>query len=224
VGGRLFIGNLSQQTREADLRAGFATKDLELTQVTMVNDPDTGRPRGFAFVELATEAALALAVTRMDRHEIHGRAISVRLAERRALRYPPAAGHLARPRTEVLIVEDDQDVRESVRSALFAGGYSIISAANGRQALEFLRTGACNPAVVLLDLMMPIMDGRGFMAELRQMPIFASVKVILTSALGDIDKDAAALGASAILRKPFGIDDLTAMVAKYSGERALEGQ
>jgi len=215
MGVRLFIGNLSQRTNEEDLRVGFAARDFAISQVTMVKDPDTGRPRGFAFVDLTTESALAQAIVSMDRYEIHGRAISVRQAERPKMRYKPSpqAARATTPRTEVLLVEDDHDVREAERSALFAAGYGIAAAANGREALDLLQKGGSHPAVILLDMMMPVMDGRSFMAELRSLPIFATVKVILTSALGDRDRDAAALGAHAILRKPFGIDELTALVA-----------
>jgi two-component system response regulator MprA len=113
----------------------------------------------------------------------------------------------------VLVVEDDPDVREATSTALVEAGYSVVAASSGRAAIDQLMAGSCRPTTILLDLTMPIMDGREFMTELQRLPALSSVGVVLTSGQDDLGEVAAALGAGGYLRKPIGLDQLTQMVA-----------
>jgi len=84
----------------------------------------------------------------------------------------------------VLVVEDDRDVRESLVAVLEDAGYRVMSAADGRAALDLLRAGP-RPAVILLDLMMPVMDGFEFRAEQVRDPSLADVPGGIRSSWAD---------------------------------------
>lgn len=83
MGKRLYIGNLSYSITEADLKDAFMAEGHEVTEVKMVMDRDTGRPRGFAFVEMATDAGAAHAMASLNGRDLQGRAISVSEARER---------------------------------------------------------------------------------------------------------------------------------------------
>ena len=93
---------------------------------------------------------------------------------------PPTVEARAR-QSKILVVEDDDDIRDSIKELLEEEGYSIDTAANGQQALARIR-GAGVPQLILLDLMMPVMDGWQFQRELRQDPECAQIPVIVISA------------------------------------------
>ena len=84
---------------------------------------------------------------------------------------------------EIFIVDDDNDVRNALAELLEAEGFSVDGAPNGREALARLR-GGVHPAVILLDLMMPGMDGWDFRHEQMRDPDLASVPVVIVSAAG----------------------------------------
>jgi CheY-like chemotaxis protein len=102
----------------------------------------------------------------------------------------------------VLVVEDDFDIRESLVDLLEDDGMEAVSAKDGRDGLLALRM---NPDVrlILLDLSMPMMDGRAFRAEQLADPALASIPVVVLSAEPDIASAAAELGAAFALPKPF---------------------
>jgi CheY-like chemotaxis protein len=117
----------------------------------------------------------------------------------------------------VLIVEDDFASREAVASLLRAEGYQTAEAADGRAALAYLR-GHPAPSLVLLDLMMPVMDGWQFLAERRRDAGLAAVPVVVFTAAGGIDAAAVrALGAEGVLHKPADVGDVLAAVRRHSG-------
>jgi CheY-like chemotaxis protein len=114
-----------------------------------------------------------------------------------------------------LIVEDDADTREALALVLEVGGLTVTAAADGRQALDYLRSHQ-PPAFVLLDLMMPGMDGWEFLAQKRRDPVLAAVPVVIVTAAADLGPDAArALGAEAVVHKPADPKDLLAAVGHY---------
>src|SRR4051794_37746057 len=88
------------------------------------------------------------------------------------------------PNKLVLLVEDNDATREAVSLILESDGYQVMTAANGRKALDRLRGGA-RPDLILLDLMMPVMDGWQFRAEQRRDQVLADIPVIVCSAAGD---------------------------------------
>src|SRR5689334_16886770 len=102
------------------------------------------------------------------------------------------------PRQRILIVEDDADVREAMSDALGEQGYVVATSGDGRQALDWLRQNAA-PDAILLDLMMPVMDGWHFLAEQRSDPLLAAIPVIVVTAFKDTARMA---GAGALLQKP----------------------
>ena len=109
----------------------------------------------------------------------------------------------------VFIVEDDADTREMLCSFLELEGYQVESASNGKLALERLDAGtpAC---VIVLDLMMPVMDGWHFRREQVQRAALANIPVIVVSAAGP-DR-LGPLDAQAVLSKPVNLDELLAQV------------
>ena len=114
----------------------------------------------------------------------------------------------------VLIVEDDHDIAESLSDVLLDDGYGVRCAANGARALALLEQGE-RPHVILLDLMMPVMDGRSFRsAQLALRPALAALPVIVLSGSRDARARAEELGAVAAITKPFDLDDVVSAVAR----------
>jgi CheY-like chemotaxis protein len=101
----------------------------------------------------------------------------------------------------VLLVEDDEATREVVALLLANEGCQVATASNGRVALEQLRHGA-RPQLIILDLMMPVMDGWQFRAEQRRDASLANIPVVVLSAAGDIRRKAGFLDAVEYLDKP----------------------
>ena len=122
---------------------------------------------------------------------------------------------LAQPRAEcVLIVEDDTDLRETLADLLQAEGYRTAEAANGREALTRLRQAGL-PCLILLDLMMPVMNGWEFREALRQDAALASIPVAILTGVRNSTDQAAALDAVGYFQKPLDFDALLATVEMY---------
>jgi CheY-like chemotaxis protein len=103
----------------------------------------------------------------------------------------------------VLVVEDDADMRELMNQFLHLEGFSATTARNGREALALLRSGV-QPTVILLDLMMPVMDGWAFRREQQSDPEIAKIPVVVLSAAG-IDR-ISEIDAAASFTKPVNFD------------------
>ena len=112
----------------------------------------------------------------------------------------------------VLIVEDDEDLREMMAQLLTLEGFQTATVANGREALEYLHN-ASRPDVILLDLMMPVMDGWEFRRQQQADPAIAPVPVIVLSALDQ--GRASNLEATEFLKKPLDFDRLLSLVRSY---------
>jgi CheY-like chemotaxis protein len=112
----------------------------------------------------------------------------------------------------ILLVEDDDGIRESVSECLRMEGYDVALARNGADALAWLRQGR-RPSVVLLDMVMPVMTGAELLASIRSDPALRGVPVVLMTAA--VQKDAAALQAEAFLSKPFDLDELLSTVERF---------
>jgi CheY-like chemotaxis protein len=113
----------------------------------------------------------------------------------------------------ILIVEDDLDVRDALVQVLEFEGYDVTSATNGREAIDRLRAGVA-PSLILLDLMMPVMDGPQFRTAQLDEPRFATIPVVILSADSGVDQKATAMGAAAYLKKPIEVDNLLEIVAR----------
>ena len=114
----------------------------------------------------------------------------------------------------VLVVDDDPDILQTLALCLSTEGYRVQMAANGKEALEAL--AAERPAIILLDLMMPVMDGWQFVAELDKRGARAAPLLIL-SADRAVQGHAAKLRADAFLAKPFDLDELLVKVSQLTG-------
>lgn len=117
----------------------------------------------------------------------------------------------------VLIVEDDADLREMMAQLLTLEGYRATTVANGRDALDYLHRGD-RPEIILLDLMMPVMDGWEFRRRQGEDPALATVPVVVLSALDP--SRAADLDGAAFLKKPLDFDRLLQLVRQYCGTRS----
>ena len=120
--------------------------------------------------------------------------------------------------SSVLVVDDEPQVVWMLQFSLEAEGYRTLSARDGRAALDEVREH--HPSVVLLDIMMPVMDGWAFLEELQTLPAGERPRVIVVSARSSLrDRaKAAELGADAFVAKPFNVDDL--MVVLHDVEQA----
>jgi two-component system response regulator MprA len=112
----------------------------------------------------------------------------------------------------ILLVDDDADIRESVRDVLVAEGHEVNTAVHGREALRLLREHELRPDLILLDLMMPEMDGWTFRAEQRKDGRLASIPVVVFTAHATPATVAKQLDALGYLRKPLWLDDLLAVI------------
>jgi CheY-like chemotaxis protein len=111
----------------------------------------------------------------------------------------------------ILVIEDDHDTRVSMRQQLEADGYFVFSAANGRQGIEILRR-IKPPCLVLLDYVMPVMDGAEFIAAMEGDAALHMIPVVVVTAFPDQAKP---LVAKALVQKPIDLKTLLDVVHKY---------
>ena len=110
----------------------------------------------------------------------------------------------------ILLVEDDELLRGAMKMVLEWEGYRVACAGDGREALDYLRAGE-RPALILLDLMLPGLDGWQFRREQRGDPALAAVPVVVVSALDAFDCPEA----DAHVRKPFAAEELLEAVRRH---------
>lgn len=118
------------------------------------------------------------------------------------------------PKGPVLLVDDDADIREAMKSLLELDGYRVVSACDGEDAMQQLRQGLL-PCVILLDLVMPRKNGFQFRAEQLGDPGLAPIPVIVYSGHCDTKQNQAALAAAAYLQKPIAMSSLLEVVAHH---------
>jgi CheY-like chemotaxis protein len=107
----------------------------------------------------------------------------------------------AQPAKRVLLVDDNFVTRETMSQILGGVGYQVVTAANGRDAMERLRSHE-PPNLILLDLNMPVMDGMTFCQQRKQDDRLAGIPVVLVSSADDIAEKASSAGAESYLQKP----------------------
>ncbi len=114
---------------------------------------------------------------------------------------------------QILVIEDDDSIRDALEELFSSEGFSVAVAENGSVGLDALALS--KPRLVLLDLMMPVMDGRGFLRALETIPDrdLAATPVVLITAAGE--KGASGCKVSEVLTKPIDIDKLLAVAQKY---------
>ena len=127
----------------------------------------------------------------------------------------------------ILIVDDEEDIREIIRYNLTKEGYEVYEATNGKEAISVAEQS--HPHLILLDMMMPVMDGRSTCQAIRQHPQLSNVMIIFLSAAGDEDLqfDSYKAGADDYITKPVSIRILCSRInaiMKRIGEPAAELQ
>jgi CheY-like chemotaxis protein len=115
-------------------------------------------------------------------------------------------------RKVVLVVDDEQGMLDLMRFVLEGEGFEVETARNGVEALQRLRTGM-RPALVLLDMMMPVMSGWELLDEVARLPSLELPPIVVLTAAGS----AAVPGAAAVLRKPYELETLLETVDRYTG-------
>jgi signal transduction histidine kinase len=125
-------------------------------------------------------------------------------------------GHVG-ARRRILLVEDDTAICASLSELLGEEGYDVTNCGDGRTALEVLRDAPIPPDLILLDLMMPVMDGWEFRTRQRKDPALADIPVVVVSADGS--SRATAIHADGYLRKPLRADELLRVVSRVIADR-----
>jgi two-component system, OmpR family, response regulator CpxR len=115
------------------------------------------------------------------------------------------------PRAPVLVVDDDADLRDTLRELLETKGYDVYCAGDGREALELLHQADPPPGLILLDLMMPVMSGEEMLAALKQVHALAAIPVTIVSGQSEAPVDAC------FLKKPVDFAALLGVVEKTCG-------
>jgi CheY-like chemotaxis protein len=115
----------------------------------------------------------------------------------------------------IMVIEDDDDIREVLAQILEEEGYTVALARHGGEALAALRSGGPLPSVIFLDLMMPVMDGFEFCAEKQRDQALAPVPVVVMSADGRAEPKLEHSGVQGYLRKPLTIRAILDTAAHY---------
>jgi CheY-like chemotaxis protein len=112
-----------------------------------------------------------------------------------------------------LVVDDDPDIRDSLREVLEDEGYDVSCVGNGREALDHLQAASPRPCVILLDLMMPVMDGWQFRKEQKKLePEIANIPLVVITATG---KRPVLVDAAELVMKPLDLNRLFEAVERY---------
>jgi CheY-like chemotaxis protein len=125
----------------------------------------------------------------------------------------PQTPHLRTARRHVLVVDDDRDIRETLQELLEQEGCEVATARNGVEALSAARRD--QPALILLDLFMPVMDGLEFRRVQRDDPDLAHIPVVVFSAAVGMEARVSELGVAGFLEKPLRIEQLFETVTRY---------
>lgn len=116
-----------------------------------------------------------------------------------------------RRRKRVLVIEDNDDLREAISEILTLNGYLASGAENGKAALDQLEQSPTPPALILLDLVMPVMDGKAFLKKLKASPRLRHIPVLLMTA----QPSPPTLEVAAVLPKPFSPNSLLLLVKRF---------
>jgi len=117
------------------------------------------------------------------------------------------------PKHTILLVEDDPDIKEFLSLLLQSEGYKVDAVNNGKEALNHLDSNP-HPNVILLDLMMPVMNGWEFRALQKADPKIAKIPVVVISADNRVEQKADAIDADGFIKKPIEMDQLVDTIKK----------
>ncbi len=119
----------------------------------------------------------------------------------------------------ILIVDDDRDIRESLRDTLHDEGYATIEASDGGEALAYLRSPGARVSLILLDWNMAPIDAPAFMTEMQADPTLRSIPVVLLTADSRISGKGQLPGYVACMKKPVSLGRLFELAERYCGAR-----
>lgn len=114
---------------------------------------------------------------------------------------------------KILVVEDDRDIRRNLKRLLESEGHIVDVAENGQAALDLLENMENLPEVIILDLMMPGMDGFQFREQQEKTARIAYIPIVVMSAGGNLEEKKIAIGAKAAVRKPADIESILEAIA-----------
>ncbi len=126
----------------------------------------------------------------------------------------PGEPRRAFERVQILVVDDDEGIRDAVREVLCEAGFSVVTRENGEVALEYLRAAAELPSLIVLDLMMPVLDGWAFLREASRDSRLCCVPIVVMSAGGAAARSSLGEKCS-FLKKPIDVDALLAAASAY---------
>lgn len=109
-------------------------------------------------------------------------------------------------RKQILVIEDDKDILEVLKDLLESEGYQVVTAENGQEGLDRLNAARSLPGLILVDLMMPIMDGFQFREQQKQHPKYKHIPVVVMSADGQVEQRKERVGVRVFLKKPLDMD------------------
>jgi len=122
----------------------------------------------------------------------------------------------------ILVVDDDTDIAEALTEFFVGEGYRAVAVENGKDALAWLEKES--PNLVLTDSIMPVVDGPGFVQRVHALRQFCSLPVVvMTGSNEGVALAARTIGVSAVLRKPFGLDEVLAVIQRLIGNGELRG-
>jgi CheY-like chemotaxis protein len=128
---------------------------------------------------------------------------------------PPTLENKTDACRSILLVEDDPDIQESLKDALEWEGYHVVGASNGREALDRL-PGMPRPCLILLDLMMPVMNGWEFAQAVQTDVMLAAIPIVVVSAFTD-EAETKKIRTREVVKKPVDLDLLLRVVKRYCG-------
>jgi len=117
----------------------------------------------------------------------------------------------------ILVIDDDKDIRDMLDMVLAVEGYEVATASDGVAGLDRLRVGA-RPSLILLDMMMPRLDGEGFFRAMRSNPNTADIPVVILTGHPSARKKAVELGAAGCLVKPVELLDLLSAIRRAESD------
>lgn len=115
----------------------------------------------------------------------------------------------------IIIIEDDHDIRHSLVDVFSDYGYQVFSAENGETGMRLVTSLEEDPGLIILDLMMPVMDGLTFLEELKKQTNKTNLPVVLFSADGTLSKKAREAGAYDFVNKPIELPQLLELAQRY---------
>ena len=116
---------------------------------------------------------------------------------------------------QILVVDDDDDILAMTSFVLRQLGYEVETANDGARGIAALQSTGKSPCLILLDLMMPVMDGAAFRKKLLEIPAAANVPVVILSGDNELATKAAEMSVAGFEQKPISIERLAAVAAKY---------